>query len=152
MTKLTNVLKMYQLDTKKSLFVLIKNSLGTKLFRSVYFFIDNKSKDIYKKGKLSCAFYVSTILKIIGLVKDIHATVQGLIKDMENSGWYKTNYLKKGAIIIWDKNKAGHLHVGFYLGNNKAVSNSSLKRTPTIHLLNYQGRKIIDIYFHDALK
>ncbi|GIW67505.1 MAG: hypothetical protein KatS3mg096_373 [Candidatus Parcubacteria bacterium] len=143
---------MYKIDAKKSLFVLIKNSLGTKLFKSVYFFIDKKSVDIYKKGKLSCAFYVSTILKIIGLVKDIHATVQGLIRDLEESGWYKIDKLKKGAIIIWDKEKSGHLHVGFYLGNNKAASNSSSKRMPIVHSLHYQGRKILAVYFHNSLE
>ncbi len=143
---------MYQIDKKKSLFVLIKNSLGTKLFQSVYFFVNGKSKDIYQKGKLSCAFYVSTILKILGMIESIHATVEGTIKDLEKSGWYKIEKPKKGAIIVWEKSKDGHQHIGFYIGKNKAVSNSSFLRKPTIHFLNYNKRKIEAIYFHKDLE
>lgn len=144
--------KVYKLDVKKSLFVLIKNSLNSKLFRSLYFFVDNKSKDIYQNGKLSCAFYVSTILKILGLINDIHATVNSLIKDMEKSGWSRIKKLQKGAVIVWDKNKSHHFHVGFYVGKKKAVSNSSSQKMPFLHSINYQKRKIVAIYFHPKLK
>ncbi len=143
---------MYQIDKKKSLFVLIKNSLGIKLFQSLYFFIGHKSKDIYQKGKLSCAFYVSTILKIIGMIENVHATVEGTIKDLEKSGWYKIEKPKKGAIIVWGENKNGHKHIGFYIGKNKAVSNNSFLQKPTIHSLQYNSREIEAIYFHKDLE
>lgn len=143
---------MFKIDKKKSLFVLIKNSLDTNLFQSVYFFINNKSQDIYKKGKLSCAFYVSTILKIIDMLENIHATVNGTIKDLEKSGWYKINNLKKGAVIIWSSNKEGHRHIGFYIGKNQAVSNNSKLKKPSIHSINYNNRAIELIYFHKDLE
>jgi hypothetical protein len=137
-------------DKKRSLFVLIKNSLGSKFFRSLYFFDGKKSKDILKNGELSCAFYVSVILRILGLIKEPHATVDGLVKDMENSGWQKIDKLQKGAVIVWEP-KNGHKHIGFYLGNKKVVSNNSKKKFPTIHSINYQKRKIIAIYHHEEL-
>ncbi|BCX15728.1 MAG: hypothetical protein KatS3mg097_620 [Candidatus Parcubacteria bacterium] len=142
----------YKINKKKSLFVLIKNSLGIKFFRSLYFFIDNKSKDIYKNGSLSCAFYVSTILKIIGLINDIHSTVKSTVEDLEKSGWYQINTLKKGAIIVWGFGKDGHKHIGFYIGKGKCVSNVSNKKKPLIHTLKYKDKKIETIYFHNDLK
>lgn len=140
----------YKIDKKRSLFKLLKNSLGTKLFRSVYFFVNNKSIDIYQNGKLSCAFYVSTILKIIGLIENIHATVESTIKDLEKSGWYKIEKPRKGAVLVWE-NRNNHYHLGFYLEKNKAISNFSSKGVPLIHKLN-NNRKIIAIYFHKDLE
>jgi len=140
----------YEIDKKRSLFKLLKNSLGTKLFRSVYFFVNNKSTDIYQNGKLSCAFYVSTILKIIGLIENIHATVESTIKDLEKSGWYKIEKPRKGAVLVWEK-RNDHYHLGFYLEKNKAISNFSSKGVPLVHKLN-NNRKIIAIYFHKDLE
>jgi len=140
-------------DKKKTLFKLIENSIGSKLFRNNYFFIDNKlqSKDILKNGQLSCAFYVSSLLYLTKLISDLHTTVKGTIKDLEKSGWYKIDKPKKGAIVLWDK-KNGHYHIGFYWDKNKAVSNNSFKKIPSFHNLNYQDRKILDFYFHKDLE
>lgn len=143
---------MLKFDRKKSLFILVKNSLGLKFFRSLYFFDGKNSVDILRSGELSCAFYISVILRILGLIKECHATVKGLIDDMEKSGWFKVNKLIKGAVVVWDKNKNGHYHIGFYLGKGKAVSNDSKKRVPRIHSSRYKNRKIIAIYFHKSLR
>jgi hypothetical protein len=140
----------FKFDKKRSLFALIKNSLGSKFFRSLYFFDGKRSRDILENGRLSCAFYVSVILRILGLIKECHTTVNGLIEDMENSGWQKVAKLQKGAVIVWEE-KDGHKHIGFYLGNNKAASNSSKKKSPLIHSANYQNRKLIAIYTHNEL-
>lgn len=137
-------------NRKKSLFALIKNSLGSRFFRSLYFFDGKKSINILKNGKLSCAFYISVILRILGLIKEPHATVDGLIKDMENSGWQKTNKIQKGVVLVWEQ-KNGHKHVGFYIGGKKAVSNDSQKKFPIIHSVNYQKRKIIAMYYNEKL-
>jgi hypothetical protein len=140
-------------DKKKTLFKLIENSIGSKLFRNNYFFIGYKSqsKDILKNGKLSCAFYVSFLLYFIKLISNLHTTVEGTLKDLEKSGWYKINKPKKGAIVLWDK-KDGHYHIGFYWNSKKAVSNYPSKRKPLFHSLNYQNRKILAFYFHKELE
>jgi len=134
-------------NKKKSLKILIQNSLNSKFFRSIYFDINGKSKDILENGNLSCAFYVSIILKILGLISEIHTTVKSTILDLEKSGWQKTKKPFFGAVIVWEptlKNK--HYHIGFCLNSKKAVSNSSKKRGPIIHNINYQKRKIKAIY------
>jgi hypothetical protein len=143
---------MYHQDKRKTLFKLIENSIGTKLFRNNYFFVDGKSRDLLRNGELSCAFYVSSILYLLKLIKDIHTTVQGTIKDMEGSGWYKIEKPKKGAVVLWDKNKTGHYHLGFCWDKNKAISNVSSKKSPNSHPLNHQGRKILAFYYHKELE
>jgi len=139
---------MYQQDKRKTLFKLIENSTGSKLFRNNYFFVDGKSKDLLRNGELSCAFYVSSILYLLKLIKDVHKTVQGTIKDMKESGWYKIEKPKKGAVILYEPGKHGHYHLGFYWNKNRAVSNVYYKRSPQFHPLNYQGRKILAFYYH----
>jgi hypothetical protein len=143
---------MYKQDKRKTLFKLIENSIGTKLFRNNYFFIDGKSKDLLRNGELSCAFYVSSILYLLKLIKDIHTTVQRTIRDMEESGWYKIEKPKKGAVILYEPGKQGHYHLGFYWSKNKAVSNVYYKRSPQFHPLNYQRRKILAFYYHKELE
>jgi hypothetical protein len=143
---------MYKQNKRKTLLKLIENSVGTKLFRNNYFFVDDKSKDLLRNGELSCAFYVSSILYLLKLIKDIHATVQGTIKDMEESDWYEIKKPKKGAVILWDKDKTGHYHIGFYWNKKRAVSNVSSKKSPNFHPLNYKNRKILAFYFHKELE
>lgn len=142
------------MNKRKTLETLIKNSIDIKFFQSLYFYLkdDRKSVDILKKGSLSCAFYVSVLLKICDLIKDIHTTVDGVIRDLETSGWYKIKKPKKLAVLVWEKSlKHGHKHIGFYLGKNLAVSNSAFKRVPSLHSLNYDNRNIEFIYFHNDL-
>ncbi|MGC8776142.1 MAG: hypothetical protein ACP5QN_02425 [Minisyncoccia bacterium] len=144
---------MYKLDKKKSLKVLIQNSLNSKFFRSLYFFAPLKSKDVLQNGDLSCAFYVSVILKILGLIENLHTTVSSTVKDLKQFGWYEIKKPKFGAIILWDLKPQGkNMHLGFCLNKNKAVSNSSKLKSPQIHNIHYENRKIKAIYFHNDLK
>jgi hypothetical protein len=66
-------------------------------------------------------------LYLLKLIKDFHTTVQGTIKDMEESDWYKIEKPKKEAVVLCDKNKTGYHHLGFCWDKNKAISNVSSK-------------------------
>ncbi len=141
----------------KNYLALIKNSLGSRMWRNAYAQIGRVKKDILKNGKFSCAYFVSSILVICKLIKEIHVTVEGTLRDMENSGWFQIKKLKKGAILVWEELK-GHKHLGFYFGNKKAISNNShYKKTPVIHHYTFglknrkPKRKIIAIYWHKKL-
>ena len=81
----------------------IKNSIGSKMFRQIYAKVNGKKKDITKNGELSCAYYTSSLLSIFKLIKDVHATVSGTIKDLEEFGWVEVNKPKIGAILVWEK-------------------------------------------------
>lgn len=151
---------------KESYLAVIKNSSGSKIFRNFYAKVKEKKKDILNNGELSCSFFVSSILVIFKLIKEIHFTVSGSIRDLEKSGWRKIEVdsqikkrIKPGNIILWEEKKIDqevHKHIGFYLGRKKAISNAYWlykKREPIIHHFTYHGkRKIVAIYWHKKLE
>ena len=124
---------------------MIKNTVGTKMFRNLYLETNNKKFDATQDGNLSCAFFVSNVLLIWGLISKGHANVPSTTKDMIKNGWKKIlkNKTKPGDVIVWEKKK-GHFHNGFYIGNKKAISTDSEKAMPVIHKWDY--RKIIAVY------
>ncbi|MGB4420499.1 MAG: NlpC/P60 family protein [Candidatus Saccharimonadales bacterium] len=138
---------------KKTYLKLIRNSVGSRMFRNLYISIDNRQKyDATKNGELSCAFYVSAILVIFGLIKNTHGTIQRTQEDLEEVGWIKTDQPNPGDIIIWEADKDSHNHIGFYVGRNKAISNNSLRRKITMHDYTFNHtRKIEIIYSNPSL-
>src|SRR3989344_134237 len=138
----------------------IKNSLGSKMFRNSYAKINGKKSDILKNGGLSCAFFVSSVLALFPLFVLIkyppHSTVGGTLKDLQQSGWQKIKKPKIGSIIIWEKNRNSHKHIGFYIDNNKAISTNKEER-PIIHhwacgiKRNKPGRKVEAIFWNKKL-
>ena len=136
---------------KKTFIKTIRNSVGSKIFRNFYLKSDDISFDATKNGELSCAFYVSSILVIFGLIKRVHGTVENTVKDLIESGWIKEKNPTAGCVIIWEL-LDGHEHIGFYVGRDKAVSNSSEKKKIVIHDWTYNNsRKIIAIYNNPSL-
>lgn len=138
----------------------IKNSVGTKVFREMYLFINGKPQEVSKNGRWACATFISSILTMFGLIKERHATMNGLIKDMEKNDWYKIDEPRIGAVIWWDKTtqSEGHEHAGFYIGNKKAISNSWEKKVPIIHgwksgtTKKEKSRPIKSIWWHKDLE
>jgi hypothetical protein len=139
--------------------------------------------DVCDNGDLSCAFFVSSVLKILStsqleLVRTLHATVDGLIKDMLLCGWVRKNgdaipdWLKNpgsepyklsdipfsaGDIILWGRRvdipTGMHKHVGFYTGGFDCVSNNPKTRKVDIHDIIFRGTRGIEASFtHPFLK
>ena len=115
----------------------IKNSVGSKIFRNFYAKVDGKKTDIMKNGVYSCAFFVSSLLYLFKLLKDIHGTVGGTVRDLKHSGWKKIKKPKVGSVLVWESIDCGnnefHKHIGFYIGNKKAISNSEKLKSPAMH-------------------
>jgi len=140
----------------------IKSSVGSKLFRNSYAKINGKKIDILENGSLSCAFFASSLLKIFGLIKELHATVDGTVKDLKKFSWRESKKAKTGSILVWEAKKGNdgklHKHNGFYIGNNKAISNNDKLRTPRIHHRTYgikngrPVRKIEAIFWNKKLE
>ncbi len=133
---------------KESYLQMIKNSIGTKMFKNLYLKINNKKIDATHNGTLSCSYFVSNILLLWGLIDKGHANVESTTKDILKNGWKKIsiNKIKPGDVIVWEK-KGKHLHNGFYVGNKKAISNIDAKQSPAIHSWDYNGkRKIVATY------
>ena|SRR3989338_4097316 len=152
----------------KNYIAMIENSVGTRMFRNFFLELNGKERDALEDGRLSCAVVVSSILYLLnsGLefsgksrwIDFVHANVPSTEKDMVKSGWHPIHELRLGAILIWEKrntNGSQNWHMGFYVGNNMAISNDSgLGNTgvPHRHHYTYQDtRKIEKIYWHPEL-
>jgi len=152
---------------RKTLLAMISNSIkggDNYLFRNAYAKDEKGNEtDILENGKNSCAAFVSWILLGVELVKRPHATVEGTEKDLIDSGWYQVEECKPGSILIWEskdpdekllgKYETEHRHMGFYIGNDEAISNDSKgSGFPRRHHSTYNDtRKIEKIYWHDEL-
>ena len=140
----------------------VKNSVGSNIFRNFYAKINGKKVDIMRNGDLSCAFYVSSILTMFQLIQKPHGTIESTVKDLAQSGWKKVKAPKIGSVLIWENlnfdDGETHKHIGFYIGNNKAVSNSEKLGQPNIHHWTYgtaKGkpvRKVEAIYWNKKFK
>jgi len=140
----------------------IRNSVKSRMFRNLYAEVGVKKTDVTENGRLSCAFFVSSLLVIFGLIKSAHATVSGTVRDLEKSGWMKISKPKAGSVLVWKakKNKKGdiHKHIGFYIGKDKAISNNSRFGYPSVHhwtfgKVNKQSkRKIETIFWHGSFE
>lgn len=142
----------------------IENSVGSNIFRNLYFRIENKIVDVLDDGDLSCATYVTTILYIHDLIKERHTTVVATIDDILKSGWYEIKDARRGALILWDYKKKDdgtqgkHKHVGFYINSDTAVSNDSSTRVVAKHHPTFgtfpngeAKREILAYYWNDKL-
>jgi hypothetical protein len=142
----------------------IKHSVGTELFRSLYFHIDSQVVDVLDDGDLSCAHYLSSMMYMFGLIPERHTTVKSTIEDMQVAGWHRIPEPRPGAVIHWDFKKkddgtqGAHHHLGFYIDAETAISNSSDTRIIVAHHPTYGSfengeprRDILAFYWHDSL-
>jgi hypothetical protein len=136
----------------KTYIQMVRNSVGSAMFKNWYVYSPERGEfDAMKDGEDSCAFYVSGLLKIFNKVTSIHGLVSSVAKDLEESGWQKVNKPKEGDVLIWEPleyNGRMQNHIGFYIGNGKAVSTSWIKKNVVEHEQNFGGqqRKIEQIF------
>ncbi len=137
--------------------------MGSNLFRNAFFRIQGKKEDVLRDGDLSCAVYASSLLRLMNLIPETHTTAKGTLEDMEKAGWHRIKKPKIGSVLVWQaktfkKSGETHGHIGFFIGNAKAISNNSKKRHPAVHHWLYgmkQGRpkrKIEATYRHKNLE
>ena len=84
-------------------------------------------------------------------------TVKSTLIDLEDFGWYKISKVKPGAVLMWEEFDFGdgdlHEHIGFYIGNNKAISNDYKTGRPKLHDYKFdkKNRAIETIWWHKKL-
>ena len=67
----------------KTYLTMIENSVGSKMFRTLYMTDDHgKTKDVLRKGDISCAVYVSSILVLNKLLPEVKARVVGVEEEL----------------------------------------------------------------------
>lgn len=146
-----------KLLTTDTYLAVVRNSIGSNMFRNLYAEVDGEKTDILNNGELSCAYFVSSVLYLFKLVDAVHATVSGTEKDLENSGWTEIEEPKAGAVLVWGEIDFGggslHRHIGFYTGDDKAVSNDYKTGTPQEHDWKFNGeRKLEKILWNTKLQ
>lgn len=136
---------------------MIENAIGSRMFQTGYAEIDGVKTDIMRVGDLSCSLFVSSLLSIFNLIDQPHATVSSTVREMERAGWQKTDELKPGYVLVWaERMQKGesHTHLGFYLGNDEAISNNPEGNMPIKHHYTFGEeerkpvREIMAIYYH----
>lgn len=130
----------------KTYLAVLNNSEGSKMFRNFYVQADKQQFDAMENGKLACAFFASSILKIFGCVKEIHGTVEKTVQDLAASGWHRIEKPQDGCVVVWEEEK-GHKHIGFYLGNEIAISNSSKEGYPIKHHWKFNHKRNIEAMY-----
>jgi hypothetical protein len=139
-----------QLLIKKSLLQAIKNSIGSNIFRSVFIKDNGSQIDVMEDGIKSCAFFVSGILSMFGLIDRAHSTVKTTEEKLLEYNWQKVDVINPQPcdVIIWEEiefeDGSRHKHIGFYVGGNKAISNDIDKRTPQSHDWIFNGKRQIE--------
>ena len=149
---------------KKNYLAMVHNSAQGEnhMFRNLYAMVDDTEQDIADSGALACTFFLSGILYINKLIKDMHANMSGLERDLKSSGWQEITEPREGALLIWEPRapyksrpwEPTQLHAGIYVGNDRAVSNgSNTTLMPEEHHFTYNNtRKLIRIWWHKALE
>ena len=98
----------------------IKNSVGSKFFRNMYARDGRKRIDVLENGNLSCAYFVSTILRHFMLIKKVHSTVKNTVKDLKRSGWKNLHKPKIGSVLVYKERffpESGNKHMSRFCQN-----------------------------------
>lgn len=134
---------------------MIKNSVGTEMFRHNYALVDGVETDLLRDGELSCAFFASFVLRAFGLIKELHLRTVGAVKDLEASGWRKTETPHEGDVVVWEEQqqKSGiYPHIGFYIDAQSVITHRDTNRTPIVHSLTFNDTRAVTAYYtHDFL-
>ena len=126
-----------KLNHDKNYLTMLNASAGTDMFRHLYMTDDTGAEfDAAENGNKSCALFVTGILTMFGRIDNMHATSSGTYRYISTSSdWQQVSEPTPGDVVFWDKigNTTGH--VGFYLGENSAISNVDAVGQPQKHEL-----------------
>lgn len=102
------------------------------------FFVDEK--DILNNGSVSCAYFVSNLLKQFNLTAVWRTNVPKVMDDLLDKWWHPMNpttdpsNIPAWSILVrewsyWETYWKIHRHIGFYMWDEKAISNNSIHFT-----------------------
>jgi hypothetical protein len=131
---------------QKSYLAFIRNSVGSQAFRHFYAIVDGYETDIINEGELACGFFASSVLHFFEMIREPHLTVAGNQRDIEASeGWQEVppDDRQPGDVLIW-ASAEGHRHIGFYSGNDEAVSTDSRNAIVAQHAWDFGGARAVE--------
>jgi hypothetical protein len=145
---------------KETYLKMIKNAPGTKIFNSLIV-MDKETKvimDILENGTYSGAYFVSSILYLLNMIKAPHETVTTLKTQMIEAGFTEVGEedYESGDVLIYEEmifdDGTKSDQAGFYIGQELAVSTSYHEKMVIEHHYTFgviEGkptRKIINAY------
>ena len=114
-------------------------TLGSTAHRYFYNFIDGKVVNVLEDGSKACAVVISHIIICVRhknhiFLQNPHATVDGLIADLERCGWVDvdTKERRPGSVVVWEKAN-GNRHIGIGVSEYKVLSNCKEGKVPVLH-------------------
>ena len=123
------------------------------MFRNFYIqTAQGQERDALDDGSNLCAFYVSSVLTLFKKHTGVHGTVQSTVADLRHSGWQQVEEtaMQPGDVIVWEVmeiNGGKYEHVGFYLGQRRAISTSWTKKKVVEHDVHFDGTRAIKYVF-----
>lgn len=110
-------------------------------------------------GVLACAQVVSSVLQSVGLIDGEYLGVADTSDALEAAGWTRkpaSAAPEAGDVVVWERTQSsyrsdgsvalGHKHIGISLGDGRAISNSSGKKSPWIHDEDFWGSRDVEYY------
>lgn len=131
----------------------IKNAVGSQMFRNFYTQnSEGRAVDTVADGRDSSAFFVSSVLTLFRKHSGIHDTVDRTLEDLETHGWQQASSLmtRAGDVLLWTQNKFDEPwtpHLGFDIGNNRAVSTCPENRQVVEHDICFNGARSVSRAF-----
>ena len=142
---------------RESYLEMIENSVGTKMFRSLFVEQDGERFDALRGGELSCAVFVSSVLTLHGLIDAPHATVRRTVDELKRAGWQPLEESRPGAVVVWKDREYDdgevHGHIGFVVSADEAVSTSYRSKEVVRHAMNELDgeREVESFWWHPNL-
>lgn len=137
---------------KETYIKLLENSPGTRMFNSAFVrFVDTgEKKDILNDGEYSCAFFVTGILSMFGILDEPSATVATTKKKLLEKAWTVVGGESvAGDVLFWEESMfedgSLNMHVGFALSATEAVSTSYKEKMVVRHDITFNGTRKIDL-------
>ncbi len=146
---------------RRTLVYIANNSVGSKMWsKSFIFDSEGRVHDLYEDGNLSCAYHISTTLKMCELWKnEAVANVDSVVAKLPQNGWTEIEEPRVGAIVVYGKNQLHRAwatrHIGIIVGEDEVVSNgSNSSHIIEKHPLNYMKigdnwREIESYWWHE---
>ncbi len=122
----------------KNYLAAINNSVGSNLFRNFYASFDGVEQDTLGDGSNSCAYFATSILRMFGALPSTSATVVRAVEKMQEAGFQKVDAPEPGDVIVYEPialepDGKPQEHMGFYVGEEKAISHSAFVKAPALH-------------------
>jgi hypothetical protein len=146
----------HQLALLDTYLAMILGSVGSAQYRRLFVQKPEGAHDVIGDGDLACAYFVSSILTLCGLIRGgVHTTVDMTVHDLLVSGWVEGT-VQEGAVLIWAPKLCTdgtcHRHIGFSVGREMAVSNDAARGYPAVHHNTYEESRVIEaVYIHKKI-